>query len=662
MKIYLNRIIMSFFFALSLIPGGKLYASHIVGMDLIYTYVSGNTYTITLIAYGDCGPASAAAFSTLPTCYPKICIQDDNRFGDTLDLQIQAPDSGVEITPVCPADKDSTQCTNISYAIPGIKKFVYSAQYTLPYASATWSFTFTGAMGSGNIAGRAAAITNITPGSAIQISDTLNNLVNHNSSAVMTTDPVPFFCNNNSDGYNPAAVDPDGDSLSFSLITGISGVADCSGTFSPVTYLPPFSGAAPLSVVPGSFTFDKNSGQISFVPNVLQRALVVYNVDEFRHGAFVGSCQREMTFLVITCTDIPPTGYINTASAGILSDSAHFDICVDSGAYTLFINPTEADTNNQITVTSSGLPPGATLNILNNTTNHPSCTFSWTSTNVLPGNYKFYLTFKDNACPLSGTQTNGYTITVKALPDIHTTGAVTDCYNPMGTLTASGGVNYVWTPALNLSCTNCDSTISTAPVTTVYTVTVTDMYGCHAKDTASLQVSTISLVHFMTNVTADATINYGDSIRLNADGAVLWYWTPDNGTLSNANINNPVADPLINTTYTVYGYNQYGCLDTAQVTIDIATTYEVIPSAFTPNEDGLNDVFRVANLRYGKLVEMNIYNRWGQLVCKTTDNNKGWDGKFNGEPQDMGVYNYYIIVERENGKTYRYKGDLTLIR
>ena len=232
----------------------------------------------------------------------------------------------------------------------------------------------------------------------------------------------------------------------------------------------------------------------------------------------------------------------------------------------------------------------------------------------------------------------------------------------MGTLTASGGVNYVWTPALNLSCTNCDSTISTAPVTTVYTVMVTDMYGCHAKDTASLQVSTISLVHFMTNVTANATINYGDSIRLNADGAVLWYWTPDNGTLSNANINNPIADPLINTTYTVYGYNQYGCLDTAQVTIDIATTYEVIPSAFTPNEDGLNDVFRVANLRYGKLLEMNIYNRWGQLVCKTTDNNKGWDGKFNGEPQDMGVYNYYIIVERENGKTYRYKGDLTLIR
>src|SRR4051812_10905894 len=90
-------------------------ASHVVGVDLFYTWVSGNTYKITLIAYGDCGPLSSAAFSTLATASPKICIYDGDTYVNSINLSI-IPDSTKEITPVCPADSLNTQCTNTSFS------------------------------------------------------------------------------------------------------------------------------------------------------------------------------------------------------------------------------------------------------------------------------------------------------------------------------------------------------------------------------------------------------------------------------------------------------------------------------------------------------------------------------------------------------------------
>jgi len=195
MKSTLLRSFTRLLIMMLLLVCSKSYASHIVGLDLFYTYVSGNTYTITLIAYGDCGPASAVAFATLPSATPTICVYDGNTSIGTLSLAIVDPSAGIEITPVCPADTNNTQCKNTSNPIPGIKKFVYTGTYTLPYTSATWRFLFTGDMGGGtSLAGRAAAITNINAGTTIQLVDTLNNTVYSNSNPIMTTVPVPFFC------------------------------------------------------------------------------------------------------------------------------------------------------------------------------------------------------------------------------------------------------------------------------------------------------------------------------------------------------------------------------------------------------------------------------------------------------------------------------------
>ena len=114
------------------------YANHIVGMDLSYSWVSGNTYQIKLVAYGDCGELTA--FPYLSTSTPTICVYDGATYITTFNLSIVTPSSGVFMSPVCAADTNLTTCTSTSYSIPGIKKFTYTNTYTLSYTSHNWRF------------------------------------------------------------------------------------------------------------------------------------------------------------------------------------------------------------------------------------------------------------------------------------------------------------------------------------------------------------------------------------------------------------------------------------------------------------------------------------------------------------------------------------------
>ncbi len=165
------------------------------------------------------------------------------------------------------------------------------------------------------------------------------------------------------------------------------------------------------------------------------------------------------------------------------------------------------------------------------------------------------------------------------------------------------------------------------------------------------------------NVTLNTTIPYGTTIQLNAENEVYYHWVPNDGTIDNPDINNPIAAPLQTTTYTIFGMDQYGCVDSEFVTITIDSTLnEGIPSAFTPNGDGLNDVFRPIGLKYQRLVDFRIFNRWGEVVFSTANAKDGWDGTWNGTPQDGGVYLYHVIVAKPDGTNKIYKGDVTLIR
>ncbi|MBL7682902.1 MAG: gliding motility-associated C-terminal domain-containing protein, partial [Flavipsychrobacter sp.] len=116
------------------------------------------------------------------------------------------------------------------------------------------------------------------------------------------------------------------------------------------------------------------------------------------------------------------------------------------------------------------------------------------------------------------------------------------------------------------------------------------------------------------------------------------------------------------TMYVVGGIGTNGCrsYDTVRVGIDYRDNL-FIPTAFSPNGDGKNDVFRVSNMTFQRFVEFRVFNRWGQEIYNSISN-KGWDGTWKGVAQETGNYQYLIRVAYPDGYIETYKGDVTLVR
>jgi gliding motility-associated-like protein len=227
----------------------------------------------------------------------------------------------------------------------------------------------------------------------------------------------------------------------------------------------------------------------------------------------------------------------------------------------------------------------------------------------------------------------------------------------------SDGIEYAWSPTDNLGSPNAAQTTyyNETPGDYTYVLTATGYpMECVAKDTLTIHVQPRPV---LVNVTPDQVIKFGTNVQLHAEGVLYYIWMPP-ATLDNPTISSPIASPTEPTLYTVIGMNEHGgCRDTAEVMVDIDYSMtEFIPSVFSPNGDGKNDVFRIVNMKFQKLVEFRVFNRWGKELYSTTDVNKGWDGTWNGTPQDPGVYTYLIRVNLPDGNTRAYKGNVTLIR
>lgn len=177
----------------------------------------------------------------------------------------------------------------------------------------------------------------------------------------------------------------------------------------------------------------------------------------------------------------------------------------------------------------------------------------------------------------------------------------------------------------------------------------------------TLPVKIVPRPHLV-NVTGSQTIGRGASIRLYAEGADTWHWMP--GTwLDNEYGAAPLCTPGETITYTVTGTNGAGCFDTASVTIKVEDMDVYVPTAFTPDGDGRNDMFRVRGISAKRFVELSVYNRPGQRVFfNDSDPDMGWDGTERGKPCDIGTYYYFLVVREEDGTKRVVKGDITLIR
>lgn len=192
--------------------------------------------------------------------------------------------------------------------------------------------------------------------------------------------------------------------------------------------------------------------------------------------------------------------------------------------------------------------------------------------------------------------------------------------------------------------------------TGVYESNIPSVKGCD-----SITVFQSLVVRALPQVYAgqDTTIDLGRIAILNASGADTYTW---NNGLGGSSIE---VSPSTTTTYVVVGTDEYNCEESDSVTVFILLE-EIklfVPTGFSPNGDGLNDVFRIVNENEFESISMRIYNRWGELVFINTISTSGWDGKYKNVDQPIENYIYYIdATAKKNQQKFSISGSISLIR
>lgn len=186
------------------------------------------------------------------------------------------------------------------------------------------------------------------------------------------------------------------------------------------------------------------------------------------------------------------------------------------------------------------------------------------------------------------------------------------------------------------------------------------------KTCTSAQTPMEVIVHPLPDIqitSVPSEVCFGDTIILAATGGISYTWSPDDfiDTTATGTLFSRITRP---TSFNLKVTNEFACTDSTVKAITTVNSCCVFsyPTAFTPNNDGLNDGFKVIIPGHTWDYKLAIYNRWGQLVFLSFDPKQYWDGKQNGVPCEMGTYYYYFEGRCLTGASERHQGDVTLIR
>ncbi|NDK54958.1 Ig-like domain-containing protein [Pontibacter fetidus] len=189
---------------------------------------------------------------------------------------------------------------------------------------------------------------------------------------------------------------------------------------------------------------------------------------------------------------------------------------------------------------------------------------------------------------------------------------------------------------------------------TTYYVEAVNTNGCSS---ATRTTVAVRIVEPVADAGQDVTIIQGKTVELRATGGDTYVWEPAE-SLSNPNVANPVARPNETTTYRVTVSTEEGCTATDEVTITVIPAI-VVPNAFTPNRDNVNEVWEIQNIENYPDVRVEIFNRWGNIVFTSNGYGTPWDGTLNGEDLPVATY-YYMIYLNKSEKPI--SGNVTIIR
>jgi gliding motility-associated-like protein len=182
--------------------------------------------------------------------------------------------------------------------------------------------------------------------------------------------------------------------------------------------------------------------------------------------------------------------------------------------------------------------------------------------------------------------------------------------------------------------------------------------GC-VSDTLS---KTIQIYKASANAGVDKITLANQPVQLSATGGVNYIWIPALG-LNNAASNNPIATVGLTQRYEVVATNEYGCTDVDDVTVTVYKGPDIyVPTIFTPNNDGVNDVLKLTLVGIKKFEYIKIFNRFGQLVFETKDAAVSFNGLYKGVFLQPDTYVFYTAGEDIYGKQIFKKGTIVMIR
>jgi gliding motility-associated-like protein len=242
------------------------------------------------------------------------------------------------------------------------------------------------------------------------------------------------------------------------------------------------------------------------------------------------------------------------------------------------------------------------------------------------------------------------------------------CFGDAIRLQARGTMLYSWAPADGLTRTDIAGPTVRPTQTTTYTVTGRDVYNCFVtRDDVVVSVIPLPIV----NAGRDTTIMAGYPLQLKpvySPDVSRVQWVPSL-FLNCSDCKTPITTPSYSATYTLFAYTPEGCMSKDVVNVFATCTGDnlFIPNTFSPNGDGVNEVFYPRGRGIEKIRSMKIFSRWGQLIYikenfLANDQNAAWNGKRQGQFVTPDVYVYMIDLVCENGNIITLKGDVTLIR
>ncbi|MFN5422917.1 MAG: gliding motility-associated C-terminal domain-containing protein, partial [bacterium] len=235
-------------------------------------------------------------------------------------------------------------------------------------------------------------------------------------------------------------------------------------------------------------------------------------------------------------------------------------------------------------------------------------------------------------------------------------------------LRASGTSRYSWAPSLGLNDTNIANPTASPLSDIIYTVTGSDLYNCFVTtDEVLVKVNPNPQVY----AGPDTTMMAGYPLQLRpvfSPDVTKVKWEPSI-FLNCSDCESPIVNPSYSATYTLFAYNDEGCFAKDVINVFATCTREnlFIPNTFSPNGDGVNEVFYPRGRGIEKIKSLKIFSRWGQLLYTrenffANDQSAGWNGKRSGQDVSADVYVYMIDLVCENGNIITLKGDIALVR